>query len=365
MPVYAPFVVARGLTVGEVFSVQAVFGIAMVLFEVPTGYLCDRFGRRRVLVIGAGLNAAGLAGFAFAHDFAQFAAIEIVLAAGQSLVSGADIALIYDVLDSASAGRDARRRALSHYLLAQVLGEAGAALVGGLVAAQVSLDAVAWLTACVSLLPFLIALGLRDLRGAQASVRPADILRAARHIAAAPLLRLVFANMVVFGLATFIVVWLLQPYWREQGVGLRWFGVLWAATLVTVGVAGRCAPLLARSIGAGGVVLVLAGLTVLGYGGMATFGGAAGVASGFLVYASRGLNSVQLKEAFNHEVPSRLRATSNSVATGTFRLAFAAVGPPLGLLLDHAGEQTTLAALGCVFLLAFLLLALPLARALR
>ena len=42
---------------------------------------------------------------------------------------------------------------------------------------------------------------------------------------------LLFANIVIWGLSTFIAVWLLQPYWRQQSVSLRWFGVLWAGTL--------------------------------------------------------------------------------------------------------------------------------------
>ena len=42
-------------------------------------------------------------------------------------------------------------------------------------------------------------------------------------------LRLICLNITFFGLATFYVIWMLQPYWRDQDVPFALFGVLWAA----------------------------------------------------------------------------------------------------------------------------------------
>lgn len=92
MPVYVPFLTARGLAVGDVLSLQAIYGVAVMLFEIPTGTICDVAGRRPTLVAGAALNLLGLVAFAAAHGFAAYACLELVLAAGWSLVSGADIA---------------------------------------------------------------------------------------------------------------------------------------------------------------------------------------------------------------------------------------------------------------------------------
>jgi MFS family permease len=38
---------------------QALFGVAVVVFELPSGYLADRIGRRRSLLIGATLWIVG------------------------------------------------------------------------------------------------------------------------------------------------------------------------------------------------------------------------------------------------------------------------------------------------------------------
>ena len=101
---------------------------------------------------------------------------------------------------------------------------------------------------------------------------------------------------------------------------------------------------------------------VAGYAGMAWLGGVPGIAAGFLFYVSRGLNSVNLTEAFNHQVPSKLRATFNSMNSGAFRLSFVVAGPLVGIAIGQHGLNWSLALLAAVFLLAFLLVGVPLLR---
>lgn len=59
-----------------------------------------------------------------------------------------------------------------------------------------------------------------------------------------------------------------------------------------------------------------------------------GIVAGFLFYVSRGLSSVNLREAFNHQVPPAPRATLNSLSSAAFRVSFAAVGPLIGIAVD-------------------------------
>jgi MFS family permease len=52
-PVLVPFFVSKGLSLAEVFYLQAVYATTIVLLEAPSGYFADLFGRRRLLIIGA------------------------------------------------------------------------------------------------------------------------------------------------------------------------------------------------------------------------------------------------------------------------------------------------------------------------
>ncbi len=48
-----------GLSLADIFLLQAVFGLAVVLLELPSGYVADRVGYRRSLLVGAALWSAG------------------------------------------------------------------------------------------------------------------------------------------------------------------------------------------------------------------------------------------------------------------------------------------------------------------
>jgi MFS family permease len=52
MPVITIFYREHGLSNEDIFTIQACFAIAVVLFEIPTGYFSDVLGRKKSLIIG-------------------------------------------------------------------------------------------------------------------------------------------------------------------------------------------------------------------------------------------------------------------------------------------------------------------------
>ena len=89
----------HGFSVGQVLLWEAIAAVTVLLVEVPSGMLADRFGRRRVL-LGAGVVSIGcflLFGLgAGVLLLAAYAAIGVV----EASYSGADSAMLYDTLDS-------------------------------------------------------------------------------------------------------------------------------------------------------------------------------------------------------------------------------------------------------------------------
>jgi hypothetical protein len=41
VPVIAPFFMAKGISLADIFYLQAVFAVAIVVLEAPTGYFAD------------------------------------------------------------------------------------------------------------------------------------------------------------------------------------------------------------------------------------------------------------------------------------------------------------------------------------
>lgn len=82
-------------TMGIVFAILNIFWIA---FEVPTGVIADKLGRKFSTILGTGIVTVGLVLTAFAHNFWLWVIGLLVQNLGRAFVSGALEALMYDDL---------------------------------------------------------------------------------------------------------------------------------------------------------------------------------------------------------------------------------------------------------------------------
>ena len=65
MPILLLFFQDLGFTVEESFQLKAIYSIAIVVFEIPSGYAADVLGRKRTLIIGSILGTLGFAIYSF------------------------------------------------------------------------------------------------------------------------------------------------------------------------------------------------------------------------------------------------------------------------------------------------------------
>ena len=119
--------------------------------QLVTGALSDRFGRKRLITVGMGLQAAALSVIALAGTFPGWAAGTILLGAGTAMVYPTLLAAIGDVARPAWRGR-----AVGIYRLWRDLGYAFGAVVGGVVADAAGPHAAVWAAAALSAIAALI-----------------------------------------------------------------------------------------------------------------------------------------------------------------------------------------------------------------
>ena len=368
MPVAVPFFQSKGLSMQEVFSLQALFALVVMLTEAPSGYLADLIGRRRCLILGFAFSGVGYSLLLVVDGFWTLALFETALAISYSLTSGADLALLYDT-ELARGSSDRRQRQVVGKLYAvSTLSQAAAGVacsllllwgtLGGVVAAQVL---VGWL-------PLLFAVRLREPPVARLSAEGhmANMVRITRHLLRGKMvLRLVFLALCIWSLTTFYAAWLLPKLWEQQGLGLAHFGYLWAGLSFLSAVAGRWTHKLEDRIGPAGVLAVMGLAPVLGYLGLDRLGIAGGLLAASMFFIARGLGTVILTDALNSRVPSEFRATANSLASFGFRGLFVVTGPLVGLHFDLWGMTATLMMLAVLSLGIFASLIVPLIIAVR
>lgn len=90
------FYVHRGLTLSEVFYTAIVFSVTNIIFEIPSSYLADKWGRKKTIILAMVFAVLSCLVQIIAFDFYSFIVSFIFLAISFACMSGTDIALIYD-----------------------------------------------------------------------------------------------------------------------------------------------------------------------------------------------------------------------------------------------------------------------------
>lgn len=129
-PVMYLYFLSLNLSFAQIAVLEAVYNLATVLGEVPTGYVGDRIGRRNSLVVGTSVITATLVAIGLASSFLALVALYACWSMGYNFRSGSEDAWLYDTLtddQSADDFSEIRGRGESVSLLTGVV----AAVVGG------------------------------------------------------------------------------------------------------------------------------------------------------------------------------------------------------------------------------------------
>jgi MFS family permease len=365
IPVFVPLLQGYGLSMSQVLQAQALFALTIAFCEVPSGYIADLFGRRRAILIGSAFNAVGFLSLLGADTFADFLLYEIILGIGFSLISGADLALLYDteiyLRERGIGGGAGAGKSLSRLISV----EAAASGIAGITASLLllwSMDAVVLVQAITGLMPLLLAFVLVEVPRPESNINHRD---SARHIVelllfGKPVVLWTAMAIAVFGLLAVYVFWIYQKYWEIQGIATGYYGYIWAAFALTVSISARYAGALEQRLGTRKLLILVAMLPLVGLMGMALGSGWAGVAFGFALQLSRGISMSLFYEGLNRRVPGDFRATVNSLVSLGVRAVFIVTGPLLGYALDKLGMQSTLLFMVVIFAPLIIVVLIPL-----
>lgn len=224
-----------GLTMFDIFLLQGIFAIAVVLLEVPTGMVADRLGKRRSLLISTSLWFVSFVLYFFSHSFAAFLALEILMALASSLLSGADSSLLYDSL-KALGREDEFSRIEGQTRGIQMTSFALSNLLGGFIGSY-SMRAAIGLSALGPLLALFLVLGMKEVQSYEAEESFGEALRSYRSLLKSAL-RFVWKHRLVrwqlmlvavlTGSSTWLL-WLYQPYMKHTGLPVWAFGLVFAS----------------------------------------------------------------------------------------------------------------------------------------
>ncbi len=350
MPVIVLFYKSNGLTMKDIFLLQSVYSLTLMTLEIPTGYFADRVGRKSSILFGSMLGFTGYLVYSFSFGFWQFVIAEVILGVSQSLVSGADSAMLYDTLASAKQN-DRYTRLEGRVTSIGNFGEAFAGIVGGILAVS-SLRTPFFVQTCVAMLAIPAALMLREPPVKTRKTKPGlkeigSIIFSALHGDVKLKWNTFFS--AITGAATLSMAWFAQPYFGQIKLPLTMYGVLWALLNLTVGIAAIYAWRFEKKFGASRTVITFTLAIFLSYLMLTFMPGYTGLIVLLVFYLGRGLATPTLRNYINIITTSDVRATVLSVRNFLIRFIFAVTGPLWGWITDKYSLQSAIISAGLIY----------------
>lgn len=361
MPIIVLFYEEHRLGLQDVFILKSVYSVAAVALEVPSGYLADVWGRKRCIVAGCVLFFGGYLCYSLTSTFAAFLVAEILLGIGQTMINGADSALLYDT--TVHHGREnLYLRYEGRITMIGNFAEAVAGIFGGLLAVY-SLRYPFYAQAVVAFVGIPAAMALREYAPANKVQSPwEEILRILKYSLVTN--KKLCCNIMysgIIGAATLTMAWFVQPVLMQLETPTEWYGIIWTVLNLTVGVAALYSDRVEQLFGMNKMNILILTVIAGGYVALAYNLTYAGLGILLLFYIFRGFATPILKGYINQMTFSEMRATVLSIRNFVIRLMFAAIAPFIGWLNDMYSLQVALlASAALIFIPGAVFLALQL-----
>ncbi len=334
MPIIVLFYEDHGLGLQDVFILKSVYSIAAVVLEIPSGYLADVWGRKKCLISGCILFFCGYLCYSMTGSFGMFIIAELLLGIGQTLVNGADSALLYDTTahykkDQLYLRYEGRITMIGNFA------EAIAGIIGGLLAVY-SLRYPFYGQVLVAFTGIPAAFILNEYKGENKIQSPLhEIMRIIKYslVTNKKLCYNIFYSGII-GAATLTMAWFVQPYLMSMNTPTSYYGIIWTILNLTVGLAALYSDRIERYFGMNRMNIVILIMIVGGYIALAYNLTPVGLLILLIFYIFRGFATPILKGYINQMTFSEMRATVLSIRNFVIRLIFAAVSPFIGWLND-------------------------------
>ena len=344
MPIVVLFYQENGLEMQDIFVLQSIYSVVIVVLEIPSGYLADVIGRKTTLIIGSIMGFCGFVIYSSSYTFWGFLTAEITMGIGTSLVSGADSAMLYDTLKAANQKEKYLRFEGKMVALGNAA-EAVAGILGGLLA-EISLRTPFFAQTAVSFIgipaAILLIEPIRQEKITKMNFK--DILLIVKYsLYGNSHLKWNIIYSAVIGASTLTMAWFVQPYFKHVDLELSLFGVFWTLLNLSVAITSYIAYKVEYRLGQIKMIIFITLLLPLFYFILSQIHIIWGISILFLFYLMRGLATPVLKDYINRLTESNTRATVLSVRNFMIRLLFAAIGPFLGWYTDHYSLSSALA----------------------
>lgn len=225
---------ARGMTIQMVVYTEIIYAITIVVAEIPTGIIADKWGRKPMIILSAILGCCEFLILVFATEFWHFALVVFLAGIGSSASSGAENALLYDSLLS-----DNKENYFEKYLgrlnAIDIISIIIAALSGSLLASRYGYEFNYWISLAGMIISLCLTFMLAEppMRSNGDDDQPIPfktyIITSVRFFILHPGICLVVLSGMVTGAAIGFIDEFWQIYLERLGIPVIYFGLFSAS----------------------------------------------------------------------------------------------------------------------------------------
>ncbi|QNK59063.1 MFS transporter [Paenibacillus sp. PAMC21692] len=355
----------RGMTIPMVVMTEILFALTIVVLEIPTGIIADKWGRKRMLLVAAVIGCLEFLLLLFSTEFWHFALVVLLTAVAASASSGADNAMLYDSLKE-DGRQSSFERIVGRMNALDIVSITIAALSGSLLAGKFGFSFNYWLSFASMLIALGFTLTLRepsrgDGEGEAASFPIAVYVKESlaffrRHPGIYP----VILTGIMTGAAINFVDEFWQLYLERHGIPVAAFGVFSAALFFARLPGNLIAYKLKEVMKLGTLLILITAVLGAGFVYLALARDWTGLIALFAVCVAAGVIEPLAAGYLHHRIDSGMRATIDSFQSLGLNAALVATGIGFGYFasgMDLFGGFGFIGFVCAVFLLYLLAIA--------
>lgn len=320
VPIIVLFFQDLGLNYSQIFWIFTIGAIFSFVIEIPTGIFADLYGKRKSIIISKFIIFVSFVIFGLSFNFWSLLLANLIYELGKSFRSGTETAYVYNFLSENKDNPSYTYVKANQKFYARISESAGTAL-GGYIAYKLGFNIVFFVAALPAFINFLQTLTWTKLieEGSEKikSTLGKNILFAKNSIKEVflkPQIRTIVFNITIFTASFFALEKFVQPYMKEAGIELQYFGFIYSGFLLLVAFLARYAAKLEEKFGGVKIMNYLSlisflPLLILGFGHSSKWG----VAFFFFVMLVQNIRSPVANALFHDNVSSDNRATMGSI----------------------------------------------------
>jgi len=351
MPVIIPFFQEKGLCQTQIYLLESMLAVGILFFEIPSGYVADKFGRKNSILLGSIFSCLGYSLYNFSTSFENFLVANFLLGIGYSFISGADSALAYDSFKLLKNEE--------HYLKyeSQVTGFSGliqvvSSVCGGLLAIMsLHYPIIAQSIFYILLIPCALLLKETPCFQYTKNFSLKEILSITSNVFLRPgKLKWFVLYFTLAGNMTHTVIWIIQPLYQDLNIDLKWFGILWGLQYLLFALSSRLSYKFTSKINIKASLICFLIVGVSSYFAIYFLKNFYALLFVYLLFLVRGSFKPLIQDLINKQTESNIRATVFSIENFIKKFFYILIGPIIGFSLDQYSIAAAFLCSGLIYL---------------